>query len=113
MKLSVVNIEAGMPTVEAGQKQLYFHIITAKRQGIKVLKVIHGYGSSGTGGRLKTGVHAYLAVKKKEGFIKDFIPGDSWDIFNQASRELLALYADLKKDRDLGNHNPGITMVLL
>ncbi len=113
MKSKVVNIEAGMPTVEIGQKQLYFHIVTAKRQGIKVLKVIHGYGSTGVGGKLKKGVLEYLIVKKKEGFIKDFIPGENWDIFNQPSRDIIAVYKELKNDRDLGNCNPGITIVLI
>ena len=78
MKCKVINIEADMPIVEVGQKRLYFEIITAKRQGIKALKVIHGYGSSGVGGRLKKGVLKFLAAKKKERLIKTFVPGEDW-----------------------------------
>ncbi len=102
-----------MPTVDMGTKKLYFEIITARKQGIKVLKVIHGYGSSGVGGRLKKGVLEYLAAKKQEGFIRDFIPGDSWDIFNSTARDIIVRYAELRNDRDLGSCNPGITIVLL
>lgn len=109
----VVDIEAGMPTVDIGTKKLYLEIITAGKQGVKVLKVIHGYGSSGVGGRLKKGILEYLAVKKKEGFIKDYVPGDSWDIFNSSARDIIARYGELRNDRDLCSCNPGITIVLL
>jgi hypothetical protein len=113
MNIKVVNIEAGMPTVDEGCRKLYFEIVTAKRQGVKVLKVIHGYGSSGVGGSLKKGIAEYLAANKKKGFIKAFVPGEDWDIFNQTSRDLLEKCGDLRKDNDLGNGNPGITVVLI
>ncbi len=113
MKYKVINIEAGLPTVETGQKKLYLEIVTAKRQGVKVLKVIHGYGSTGVGGSLKKGIMQYLTAKKKERFIKEFVPGENWDIFNAEARSILEQYADLRKDIDLGRGNPGITIVLI
>ncbi len=113
MLLKVIDIEVGMPTVDIGTKKLYLEIITARKQGVKVLKVIHGYGSSGVGGRLKKGILEYLAAKKKEGFLKDYVPGDSWDIFNSSAREIIARHAELRNDRDLGRCNPGVTIVLL
>ena len=113
MLVKVVDIEAGMPTVDIGTKKLYLEIVTARKQCVKVLKVIHGYGSSGVGGRLKKGILEYLAVKKKEGFIKDYVPGDSWDIFNSSARDIITQFSELKNDRDLGRCNPGITIVLL
>jgi hypothetical protein len=113
MKYKVINIEAGMPIVEVGQKRLYLEIITAKNQGVKALKVIHGYGSSGVGGRLKRGILEFLAAKKKEGFIKAFIPGEDWSIFNQTARDIMEQCNDLRKDNDLDNHNLGITIVLI
>jgi hypothetical protein len=113
MLFKIVDIEAGMPTVDIGTRMLYLEIVTAKRQRVKVLKVIHGYGSSGVGGRLKKGVLEYLAGKKKEGFIKDYVPGDSWDIFNSAVRDIITRFSEMRNDRDLGNCNPGITIVLL
>jgi Smr domain. len=113
MKMKLVNLEAGMPTVDIGQKKLSLEITTAKRQGIKLLKVIHGYGSSGVGGGLKKGIHEMLIQQKKTGMVKGFVPGEDWSIFNQEVRDMLDKYRDLKKDRDLGSGNPGITMVLL
>ena len=111
--LKTINIETGMPTVEIGQKRLYLEIVTAKNQGIRFLKVIHGYGSSGVGGRLRRGVLEYLAVKKKEGFIKAFVPGEDWSIFSQSARDILEQCNDLRKDSDLENCNSGITIVFI
>jgi len=113
MKCQVINLEEGMPRVDMGIKRLYLEIITAKHKRIKVLKIIHGYGSSGKGGSLRKGVLEYLSKKKKEGFIKEYIPGENWDIFNEATRKALDVYRELKNDKDLGKMNLGITMVFL
>jgi hypothetical protein len=109
----VISIETGMPTVEVGQKRLYLEIATARNQGIKFLKVIHGYGSSGVGGRLKRGILEYLDAKKKEGLVKAFVPGEDWSIFNQTARDIIDQCADLSKDSDLENCNHGITIVAI
>ena len=47
---------AGMPTLEDARRLVIEEIRKAKREGAKVLKVIHGYGSSGTGGKLCVGL---------------------------------------------------------
>lgn len=112
-KIKVINIEAGMPTVEVGQKRLYLEMVTARNQGIKFIKVIHGYGSSGVGGRLKKGIRDFLTAKKKEGMVKDFITGEDWNIFSQQARDIMEQCEDLRKDSDLGNSNHGITIVLI
>lgn len=88
-------------------------IVTAKRLGAKAIKVIHGYGSTGKGGKLKKGVLEYLEQQKNKGFIKNFVPGDDWAIFNPTARAILDSYAELSKDSDLNRNNPGITIVLL
>lgn len=112
-KIKNVNIENGMPTAAVAEKKVHFEISTAKREGVKVLKIIHGYGSSGIGGRLKVAISRQLADKKKEGSIKAFLNGGDWDIFNQSTRDILDACNDLRQDKDLGNHNQGITIVLL
>ena len=112
-KIKVINIEQGMPTADVAEKRLTFEISTAKREGVSALKVIHGYGSSGVGGRLKSMVNKALLAKKKEGAIKAFVPGEDWSIFNAASREILDSCSSLRNDRDLQNQNHGITIVRL
>jgi hypothetical protein len=111
--IKVINIEKGMPTVEVAEKRLMFEISTAKREGIKALKIIHGYGSSGVGGGIKGMVKKVLAAKRREGALKAFVSGEEWDIFNQSTRQLMDLCSELRNDKDLQNQNHGITIVLL
>jgi hypothetical protein len=112
-KSKVINIETGRPTVEVAERRLSFEISTAKREGVAVLKVIHGYGSSGAGGRIKEMVGRVLAARKREGNIKAFASGEEWSIFHNKAREILQACPELGRDRDLDSHNEGISIVLL
>lgn len=112
-KIKCVNIEVGMPTADVAEKKVLFEISTAKREGVKVLKIIHGYGSTGVGGKLKESIGKLLELKKKAGSIKAFVNGGDFDIFNQSTREILDACNELRQDKDLGNHNYGITILLL
>ena len=46
------NVEAGLPTLDEARRLVIAEIKQAQRDGARVLKVIHGYGSSGKGGAL-------------------------------------------------------------
>ena len=109
----IVNLEAGMPTLDQAQRQLGTELARARATGAKAVKLIHGYGSSGVGGKLRIGVRQVLGAKKRQQTIKLFVPGEDWDIFHADSRQLLEQCPDLSRDRDLGRGNPGITIVLL
>ena len=111
--LLTVNMEQGMPTVEQAQQRLIAELGRARASGAKAVKLIHGYGSSGVGGKLRIGVRQFLGTKKRQNTIKMFVSGEDWDIFHADSRQLLESCPDLAKDRDLGRGNPGITLVLL
>jgi hypothetical protein len=50
------NVEAGLPTLDEARRMVAAEIKQAKREGGKVLKVIHGYGSTGKGGVLCDGL---------------------------------------------------------
>ncbi len=113
IKTRIVNLEEGRPRVNEGLLRLDRAIVSAKREGIEVVKLIHGYGSSGVGGRLREEVWNALSRYKRGALIQDFIPGEDFRISNEASWELLKRAPELKQDRDLGNNNRGITVVLL
>ena len=53
--LRTFDVEAGLPTLDEAWRLVAAEIKLAKREGGKVLKVIHGYGSSGKGGALASG----------------------------------------------------------
>jgi hypothetical protein len=88
-------------------------MMRAKRDGVTALKVIHGYGSSGVGGKLRIEIRRFLGSKKVEGRIKNYIGGEQWSVFNSAARDILDKYPELKRDPDLENFNEGITIVLI
>ena len=49
----LINLEEGRPTVNVGLLRLDRALVSARAEGVPLLKVIHGYGSSGVGGRLR------------------------------------------------------------
>lgn len=105
----VLNIESGRPRLENAKQLLLHHLATARRSGVKVIKLIHGYGSTGKGGVLKAGLSEMLAGMKGVSAIK----GEDFSIFNAATRELIEKFPELKSDKDLDRANAGITMLYL
>ncbi len=105
-----VNIEKGMPRAEAAKRLLLDHIAVSKRTGIKVIKVIHGYGSSGTGGALRTELRRMLSGMKNRVSV---IYGENFSIFDESTRQALAKYPELRRDRDLENANNGVTLIFI
>jgi hypothetical protein len=107
------NVEAGLPILDEARRLVAAEIKQAKRKGAKVLKVIHGYGSSGKGGALCVGLRKSFGLRRKEGVIKDFIAGEDFSIFNQQVLSLLEAVPSLRGDPDLNATNEGVTMLWL
>ncbi len=113
VSLVLVNLEEGMPTVEQAERRLVSELGRARASGAKAVKLIHGYGSTGVGGKLRISIRQFLASKKRRNTIRAYVSGEEWDIFSDESRQLLESCPDLSRDKDLGRGNPGITIVLL
>ena len=113
MTVSTLNVEADLPSLDEARRQVIAEIRRAQRGGIRVLKVIHGWGSSGKGGKLCHGLRKSFALRKKEGVIKDYIPGENFSIFNQTVLALLDAVPELRGDPDLNQTNEGMTVVWL
>ena len=111
--LREVNLEAGKPIVGQAIRRLTFEISHSRSLGCTVLKIIHGYGSSGTGGRIRTESRKYLARLKSQGKIRGFIPGEAFSIFEEDTRQAFLRCTDLRQDRDLDRYNNGVTFILL
>lgn len=112
-ELRQVNLEQGMPRVDQAIRQLTFELKRSKAMGFRVLKIIHGYGSSGTGGRIRVESWSYLSRMKSKGEIEDFIPGEEFSIFNSATLAAFRRCNELRRDPDLERHNNGVTFILL
>lgn len=111
--VKLINIEAGMPTVEQAQVRLLSELRRARAERAAAVKIIHGYGSSGSGGKLRTAMRSYLAQLHRSGKVGCYVAGEDWSIFHPAARELLNACPELGRDRDLERGNPGITIALL
>lgn len=111
--MQTVNIESGMPTTEVARARLSQALRSAKAARKPLVKVIHGYGSSGKGGAIKADTHRFLQQKKREGFIKDYIKGEEFTAYYENARAAAARYPKLAKDSDYGRQNDGITVVIL
>ena len=107
------NVEAGRPTLDEARRLVIEEIQRAKREGVKVLKVIHGYGSSGKGGALHVGLRKSFGLRKKEAVIKDFIAGEDFSIFDHRVLALLEAVPEVRADPDLNATNEGITVLWL
>ena len=112
-RLRTFNVEEGLPSLEEARKLVIEEIRRAKGSGIRVLKVIHGYGSSGKGGTLCTGLRKSFGLRKKEGVIRDFVAGEDFSIFDNRSLTLLEAVPELRGDPDLNGTNEGVTVLWL
>ena len=81
-----VNIKADMPSVAGAKQRLIARIVEAQRSGTAVLKVIHGYGSTGLGGKLRVGLRKTLERLAAEGRLRRIVHGEHWDIFDETTQ---------------------------
>jgi hypothetical protein len=112
-RIPTINLEAGMPLVRDALYQLERELATAKQQHCTMLKLIHGYGSSGAGGDIRIAVQKRLRELEDQGAIRGCIFGENWSASDSQTWSLLKLHSALKHDPDLGRGNRGITIVLL
>lgn len=108
-----LNLEAGMPPVDTALRWLEAELHAARKMGRPGLKLIHGYGSSGTGGKIRTACRKYLREQLDAGRVRLVIRGEDFSIFSEETRRGFTLCAQLRGDRDLDRENRGVTIVIL
>jgi hypothetical protein len=111
--IKIIDLEDGMPKLEQARLRMERELHVAREQGYVVVKLIHGYGSSGVGGSLRTGLQKELARLAQNGSIRCMIAGEDWRISEQNTWDLLKRYPEWKQDADLGRNNKGISIVFL
>lgn len=102
-----------MPTVPEALQHLERELARARQAGSKVLKFIHGYGSSGAGGDIRLAAQRRLIEMTSRGEIHACIFGENWARADEQAWALLKAHPQLKQDPDLGKRNRGITIVVL
>ena len=102
-----------MPQVQEALQRLDRELALARKEKTALLKLIHGYGSTGAGGDIRIAVQKRLMEMAENGQIRGCIFGEEWSKSNAATWQLLQSQPSLKGDPDLGRRNRGITVVLL
>ena len=114
MKTATIDIEKGMLACDEALSKVQTEIeILSINNQIKVLKVIHGYGSKGRGGKIKHELFSLLQTLVKQNKIKGFAPNERFTQQNEKFNKYFKLYPELLFDADLQNLNPGITLIFL
>ena len=109
----VINIKGDMPTVEEARRELIAAIHKARADGVRVIKLIHGYGSKGVGGALREALRKSLQKRRKEGVVHSIVFGEKWGVFDEGARALRNRHAFLRDDDDYNRQNSGITLIEL
>ena len=102
-----------MPLVREALQRLERELALAHQEKAKLLKLVHGYGSSGAGGEIRIAVQKRLLELAQSGHIRGCIFGENWSKTDDIAWKLLQSYPELKSDSDLGHRNLGITIVLV
>ena len=108
-----LNLELGWPTVDQALRRLDAELEAARTLNSPLWKLIHGYGSSGKGGRIRTASRRYREEAAAQGRIAAYLPGERFSIFDETARRALQQYPHLRQDRDLDGENRGVTFVFL
>lgn len=109
-KIAEINLERGHPTVEEALRELVSALMTCKGKGCKGVVLIHGYGSSGAGGKICLAVRMKLRDASLSGIVRASCAGEHW---TDRKREMITFCPQLseKENRIAGNH--GVTVVIL
>lgn len=108
----VVNLEAGRPVVELAMNRMVEIIDDSIRNNVNVITLIHGYGSSGKGGAIRSECRKTLDFLKSKGRIWDYITGENFNKRSGTVKSLLQRYPQLGSNKNLNRGNRGITLVI-
>jgi len=113
MKVRTVNIKDGLPLVEEGKQRLASALARARCDGVELIRVIHGWGSSGTGGRLGKACRRQCERWVQDKVIARYCPGEEYGKGRLVTQEWIRRYPELKRSILTDTENHGITFVEL
>jgi hypothetical protein len=111
--IRTVDLKSDMPLVQEALQRLDRELAIARKENAAIIKLIHGYGSTGAGGEIRLAVQNRLLEMMRNSQIAGCIFGEDWAKSNDAAWKLLQLHPALKRDSDLGRKNRGVTIVVL
>ena len=110
-KIYEINIEEGLPDIDAALRILEYQFASAAVIGERIVKVIHGYGASSKGSsKLRTEARRWGKEDSRVGFI---VKGEDFSVSNPQARYLVEKFPYVATDSDLENANEGITLFFI
>jgi len=109
-----INIKQDGPYVEEALERLTDLLRKSIEVGIKAIVLIHGYGSSGEGGRIKWAIHDALENNRYSDRVDEYHFGENVAYGTQAYHALLKRRPSLKRYlKRFKEGNAGMTVLLL
>ena len=109
-----INIKQGAPSVEEALELLTEHLRNCSELRIKAIVLIHGYGSSGEGGRIKWAIQEALENNRYADRVTEYFFGERVAYGTDAYRALLKRRPGLKQYlKRFKEGNAGMTVLLL
>jgi len=110
----VINLEAGSPTAEEALERLTSQVRAASEAGIRALIVIHGYGSSGSGGKIKWVVRDALENNYFSDRVDEYYFGEELALGSAGYQAVMKRRASLKQHlSQFKIGNAGMTVLLM
>ena len=109
-----VNLEVSLPTVDQAIDTFDQVLEELTGTAVQIIKVIHGYGSSGKGGRIKEAIRQELIYQKRSHIIDSYYAGEDIAPGKSSYQALLRQHPTIKNilTKDMFG-NPGITLIIL
>ena len=109
-----LNIKQDGPYVEEALERLTEYLRKSLEVGIKAIVLIHGYGSSGEGGRIKWAIHDALESNRYSDRVDEYHFGEDVAFGSEAYHSLLKRRPSLKHYlKRFKEGNDGMTVLLL
>jgi hypothetical protein len=109
-----INIKQGNPYVEEALDQLTEQLRKCLELGVKAIVLIHGYGSSGEGGRIKWAIHDALENNRYSDRVDEYFFGEHVAYGSESYHALLKRRPGLKRYlKRFKEGNAGMTVLLL
>jgi len=110
----VINLEAGGPTAEEALERLTQQVRAASEAGIRALSVIHGYGSSGSGGKIKWVVRDALENNYFSDRVDEYHFGEDLALGSSGYQAVIKRRTNLKQHlSQFKIGNAGMTVLLM
>ena len=110
-EIFTINLEEGMPPADEAVRKMDGGLRDARDLGFRVVLLIHGYGSSGQGGKIRDVCRRQLLSLVRQGTVSTFLPGERFCDTTDDGRAFMSRRPEVRRLPHSQWWNPGITLV--